>query len=257
MQSTERSVLSVVDARTGGRRQLTDPLPPGEVFRAAWSSVDELLLWVDPTISASATAGGLPLYAVPVNGGPAVKVGGGLIYPDYVASRPGATTVALTTGGGREAWNNQRLEVANLPGVAQPIGTAAPGSIGSLAWSPDGSTLAYVSGPEASGISGGEAAHQLLLGRRIYLQDVPTGVPRKLLNDPTYRDDRAKWSADGQWLLVSRFDIHDVASLWLVSADGKQATRVADNLGPFDQYGSTWFGYYGHVQWELVADYRP
>ena len=33
--------------------------------------------------------------------------------------------------------------------------------------------------------------------------------------------------------------------------------KVADHLGPFDKYGSTWFGYYGHVQWKIVTDWQP
>ena len=253
------SGMTLIDAVSGARRELAAALP-GEVRLAGWSGDGkQVLFWLNPTISASIASDGLSLYAIPASGGEPVEVGQSqLPYTDYVAGRPGSGTVAVTTGSGRPVWDGKRLAIANLPGSAAPIANAAPGSVGSVAWSPDGSTLAYVAGPEASGVFGGDLAHQALRGRRIYLQEIGGGTsPRKLLDDPNHRDDRAWWSPDGQWLLVSRFDSEDAASLWLVSSDGRQSTKVADHLGPFDKYGSASFGYYGHVQWEIVTDWQP
>ena len=93
--------------------------------------------------------------------------------------------------------------------------------------------------------------------RRIAIMDTE-GQPRpeQLTDDPAYRDEYPRWSADGTLLLFARLDAEDHASLWLLPADGGVPRRVVDDLSPDPgRSGPFWFGYYGHIDWAHLFDW--
>jgi TolB protein len=82
--------------------------------------------------------------------------------------------------------------------LAQPLVTetdfddSSSLAIGSLAFSPDGSRLAF---QRASGPSGGS-----VLGRRIWITPVTGGKPFPLPSDDTSYQDAPAWSPNGEWI---------------------------------------------------------
>jgi len=81
--------------------------------------------------------------------------------------------------------------------------------------------------------------------------------PVALTADPAYRDERPFWSADGESLLFARMDAEDRLSLWWLDIASREATRVADDVGPLPGPEEAWFGTYGHVDWAPVLDWWP
>ncbi|HEX5480216.1 MAG TPA: hypothetical protein VFY79_10905, partial [Dehalococcoidia bacterium] len=181
--------------------------------------------------------------------------------------------LAITGGSGRETWTNKFVGLLDTgAGTGQsPLGV--PGKTVTLepAISPDGLALAYVTAPDAPGVSGGDAAKQALAQRRIgVLPAVPppptctsegcTPPARTLTSDAAYRDEYPQWSADGTQILWVRMDAQDNASLWLMDADGSGQHEVLDgfDVPAFPAPDQRWFGYYGTISWQnTVAWWRP
>jgi Tol biopolymer transport system component len=74
-----------------------------------------------------------------------------------------------------------------------------------------------------------------------------------LTSDNTYRDELPQWSHDGRFILFARLIGADEASLWLISSTGSPPQQVASGLRL--DYGSTWFGYYGYIDWTKHFDW--
>ncbi|MEX0784219.1 MAG: hypothetical protein WD557_16385 [Dehalococcoidia bacterium] len=224
---------------------------------AGWTSDrGYLLAWELPTRSASLAAGGGPLRLVDLRTGELTGLGHTLLYADFVV--PGPSRIALILGGGREAWYGKRLGIAELgsgsrPSVAQPVGVPE-GAVTSPAWSSDGSDLAYVVGPDLGPVGGGDRARDGLMLRRIYLHDLATEEVRQLLDDASYRDEHPEWSDDGDHILFARFDETDRISIWLASTGAVPAPSVQVE-GLTGDPETTWFGYYGHVDWDEIYDW--
>ena len=81
--------------------------------------------------------------------------------------------------------------------------------------------------------------------------------PRQLTDDPAYRDEYPRWSADGSHILFARLDAEDRASLWLMPAEGGAPQQVADDLSPNPGPASFWFGFYGHVGLDRLFAWWP
>jgi Tol biopolymer transport system component len=126
-------------------------------------------------------------------------------------------------------------------------------SVSSVAWSPDGTKLAYDSMPALLHVDGGDEARVAMLGRRIRVMDPVTGEVRQITGDPTYRDECPQWSADGRSIVFLRVDEQSQASIWMVPASGGTPTIIASGVTLVDG----WFGYYGHIEWPAVFDYWP
>jgi Tol biopolymer transport system component len=252
-----------------------------------------ILYWCADDWSASIWNDGVGLYSVPVEGGPARKLGvSTLVHDDVVDLAPefAGNQLAVTSGDGRATWAGKRIAVVDLKtGSLRNVTTEDNAAI-CPAWSPDGQRIAYVAAPDAevayrksiagSNIrimtgdgtvetkvvtrdtkvapGGGEAAHVFLHQRKIWLLDPGgTGQPRQLTTDPRYRDEEPFWSADGGQILFGRMDYDGHTSLWLMERSGTAPKQVC-RLQIFDGLGNedSWFGFYGYTDWRDAFDWR-
>jgi Tol biopolymer transport system component len=175
---------------------------------------------------------------------------------------PGQDKLAVSTGGGRNEWEEKRIAVIDLATAATSYLTDHRAAAVCPAWSPGGTALAYSAAPgpaAGSSVGGGEEARRLLALRRILVADASSrNGSRPLTGDPRYRDEEPVWSADGAHILFCRMARDNSRSLWLMGAGGSDAALVAGPLrigsGPAGADGS-WFGYYGYIDWRSAFDW--
>lgn len=239
----------------------------GEVPRlAGWSPGGEMvILWRGPC-SASIEADGLPLGLAPAGGceEPVSVVGKGwsgeiswesavLVRSGFVAAAPGK--LAVIVGAGRETWVNKRLTVYDFRTGGLAFLTGTDQAAVDPAFSPDGKLLVYSAGPAGKRGEIEAELRSLLGGRKLWVVNTSGGQPRRLTNDPAYRDERPFFSADGRYILFARLDGENRASLWLVRPDGSGLKQVVEKIGPLT--GEFTFGYYGAMAWEDMFAYWP
>lgn len=252
---------------TGSRRLFDVGSPPQEgVLFAGWVG-DHLLFWPHPDFSNSILADGVPFdglsatNGVPPGGQPARLAPTMLAYPDFLAVAPAGQTLAITQGDGRFSWSDKRIAVLNLVSRTDTALTSPSIAAVQPAWSPDGRHIAYVVGPDAGNVGGGEPARAALARRRIWIMRRDGSDQRPLTGDPRYRDERPRFSDNGSHLLFARMDANRQASIWLMRADGSELTEVVDGLtlGNLDSSdpSANWFGYYGHLAWDDAFDWWP
>jgi dipeptidyl aminopeptidase/acylaminoacyl peptidase len=251
-----------VSAGGGEPEKLYDSRVPerGEAILAGWSGDGRFLLfWQGAIPSASMLADGVPLYALPVDGGAPVQLAKTvLLHSDFIALDPAeADRVAVVDGGYRGSWMDKRMRLVRISGGDGVAVTEPDEAVSFPAWSPDGRRIAYVAMPDEGDLGGGEAARRGLMGRRIWVMTVAGDSPARLLtDDPVYRDEYPLWSAEGSHILFVRMDAEGGVSLWLVSAEGGKPFPVVDGLevvgGP---PSDAWFGYYGYVDWQPLFDW--
>jgi Tol biopolymer transport system component len=235
--------------------------PASGLLLAGWSPDGRnVLVWPDPESSASLAADGMPLVAVPVDGGPLTQLTEAMLpRPDFLAWSPDGQRLALVGGAGRTTWERKALVVATLAGGQQRV---SDGDRVDLfpAWSPDGQWLAVASAAAAPGVGGGDEAARALDQRRIWLMR-PDGTDRRpLLEQSPARDERPRWSADGSRLLWVRVPQHGQPQVWLARVDRAEPPQlVADGLGlgtAAPAMGADeWFGFYGYVEWAALYDW--
>ncbi len=245
----------------GARELVTSGAP--ETFGLlvlGWAFDDRWVLYVtDPMYSASLLADGAPLLAVPADGGEPVDLGVAVLPTAYslVPAPDDGGQLAVVDGAGREAWTNKRLVLLAPSTGGRMVVTGPDVAVATPAWSPDGRCLAYVTMPDVGHVGGGPPAREALMRRRIVITDVEGGTSRLLADDPAYRDEFPRWSADGRFILFARLDAADRASLWLASVDGGAPQRVVDELSPNPGPASFWFGFYGNIGWQELFAWWP
>ena len=250
-----------VAANGGEPVQLYDSGIPerGQALLAGWTGDgQQILFWQGPILSASILADGVPLYALPAEGGEAQLLAEPVLFhSDFVAPHPGdQTTVALVVGGYRATWTEKQLQVITLEiegtEVVQPPSSGEQ-AVSSPAWDPNGEKIAFVAMPDEGDLGGGPEAQAGLTERRLWLWEPGQEAFRQLTDEPGYRDEYPQW-LDAQHLLFARLDQEGRASLWIVDSAGGMTQQVVDELTPAPE----WFGYYGYIAWdELFAVWTP
>jgi Tol biopolymer transport system component len=251
--------LWVVDADEGVAVQLLEGNMPeqGEIILHGWSGDGRhLLYWQAPILSASILADGVPLYAVPVDGGePIVIADTVLVHDDAVQVQPGGEQVAIVAGAGRAVWTNKTLKLLSTQDEAQEVQLSLDDQSAAFpAWSPDGEMIAYVGMPDATHeMMSGAEAESSLSQRRLWVVEADDMEPRSVISDSEYRAEAPQW-VDNTTLLFARLDVDGRASLWTVGVDGTDLQQVVDEITPAPE----WFGFYGHIDWsQLFAVWRP
>ncbi len=247
--------LWVVPAGGGEPEEIYDSGVPerGMVHLYGWT-VDggHVLFWQGETLSASMLADGIPLHALPADGGGATQLTDAvLLHQDFVAPFPAGFRVAVVAGAGRMTWTNKRIAVVEPESGEVTYLTSEDVVALSPVWSPDGTHLVYSAMPEEEDLVGGEVAREAMMGRRLWMIDADGREAEKLTDDSDYRDERPLWSADGSHLLFARFDAEDRASLWLVPLEAGEPQQVVEELTPAPE----WFGNYGHIAWHQCFDW--
>jgi len=218
-----------------------------------------LLFWQGDILSASMLADGVPFYALPAGGGDPIELAGEVLYYDaFVAPAPTGTGVAMVEGAGRQTWTRKVLRVVEIRDASvavQAPTTTSNFAVAAPAWSPDGSSIAYVAMPDKGDIWGGDPALEGLMERRLWVINTTGFDPHPLTDDTAYRDESPRWSADGTHLLFVRMDGTGVASLWWLATAGGTPVQVVDEIGPIPGLADPRFGIYGHVTWEPLFDW--
>jgi len=223
-----------------------------ELDVAGWSPDGRwVLFWMSPERSASLAADGLPLEAVPSEGGRAIQVTEAmLLYPDFL-TRCGDTLVAAV-GGGRYVTTDKRL-VALRPPTWKQVDVSAD-STQSWFWpacSPDGRWLAATATRNAEERRFGTADRTIWLlaadgsSRQLFVGREGDGVA----------DEAPRWARDGRWLLFVERERRPEApgTLVLARVRGSSATEI----GPVATLPGA-VGYYGHYGWLAASDwYQP
>ena len=135
-----------------------------------------------------------------------------------------------------------------------------PDAVASVAWSPEGTTIAYVQQPASPDY------FRAMPERRIWLTD-PDGNNRRRLTKDESREERPQWSADGRYILYVRMAPSQSAtpgadvvgaspSLRLHELATGNEVIVLDVLEYQSDDISTNVYYYGHVEWDRILDWH-
>jgi Tol biopolymer transport system component len=268
-----KSSLWRIDADGRGARELTNAGSPSRdaLIVAGWSADGSHVLYrINEYFSGSLLADGTTLWAVPAGGGTPVQLGQNLTsaakpskdrvlyHADFLAwpdaRGEAAGQLAVTFGGYRGSWTNKRVGLVDAGTGQARLLSPADLAATSASWSPDNRFLAYSAMPDTGDLVGGATSQRAMMARRIYVVNAQGDPqPRQLTDDPAYRDELPLWSADGQQILYARLDRQSRASLWLMPATGGEARQVVDDLPLVPD--TTWFGDYGHIDWQTVFDW--
>ena len=226
--------------------------PERVVYRAPqlfyWSSWSPdgryVALWEVDSYSGSVDLDGRPLLVIEAAAGTKVTLGRTLLYGSTAWTPP--HTLAFVAGLGRGVWEDKRLrlwspETGIRDLTSEGIASFAP------AWSGDGHSLYFASGPAGEYDPLAVFAGQGVGDRRIAVLHIATGARRSLAHEPGYLEEGARPSHDGTRLLVLRrktvvsTEVRSIADapleVWLTDADGAHGTALVRLTKTFGYYG--------------------
>ncbi len=220
-----------------------------DILPAGWAG-STILFWANPLFSASLLADGAPLRAAPTDqGAPRELLPSMLAHPDFLDTAPDGARIAATSGGGRASWSDKQIVAVDLASGAQVALSDPRLAAVTPVWAPDGQRVAYAAAPAAPADSSDTQAQRALAQRHIWSARADGTERRRLTDDPAYRDERPRWSADGLSILFARLDQYGQASVWLMQADGSGLALVANNL-TIDQDNPGQPDYFGYIPWD-------
>ncbi len=243
-----------------------------------WWAPDGRYLAFQPSIlSSSATADGLPLFTIPVEGGTPVYHGIMLAETALLDWFSGGHRFAFTLGEGRDMYWGKRIAVAEAGVSGAEIITEDPDRVPGLdvnrtpmsarsdGWpvvSPDGTRIVFQASEARTDIM-----PRLDVGKiegpkeGIWIVNADGSNPRQLTSDPQYLDVFPQWSAGSQSIMFVRTDGKQFvnqstpapdahAEIWIMRANGSDARPLTTDLL---RIGS----YYGLFGWgQDLAWYR-
>jgi hypothetical protein len=130
-------------------RLLRLPYTPGRneypILLAGFAFHDRYLLISPDDIGSSSVAlDGLPLKAVPINGGRTLRIGGTLIRNGWVQSSPTGSQLVVVRSNGRMVTDPRTIVVCDAPARCHALVPGPDVQTLDPSWSPDGSRIAFV-----------------------------------------------------------------------------------------------------------------
>lgn len=229
--------------------------PADGFYWSGWSPDGRYVaLWEIGTYSGSVDMDGRPLVVIDTQTGQRAELGATLLHGTTAWTAP--HTLAFISGAGRMVWDAKTLRLWSPENGTRDI-TGADVAAFAPAWSADGRSLWFVSGPAGRWEPVEAVAGRGVGDRRVSVWDAATGSIRALAHETGYDEEGVRPSRDGTRLLVLRRQTavaRDVASIpnvdlevWLIDADGSHGKILVR----FPGSGLSAYGYQtGPSEWD-------
>jgi len=240
--------------RDGGTERVVYRTPGDGFYWTGWSPDGRYVaLWELDQYSGSIDMDGRPLVIIDVQTGARTNLGKTLLYGTTAWAAP--HSLAYVAGSGRLVWDTKTLRLWSPEQGIRDL-TAPDIAAFGPAWSADGRSLYFVSGPAGQWDPLTAVSGQGVGDRRIGVYDTVTGATHALAHEPGYVDEGVRPSRDGTRLLVLRrrtaaaTDIRAIPAVdievWLTDANGANGTVLVR----FPSYGLNAYGYLtGPSEW--------
>jgi WD40 repeat protein len=240
--------------RDGGGERVVYRASGDGFYWSGWSPDGRYVaLWELDQYSGSVDMDGRPLVIIDVQSGARTDLGKTLLYGTTAWTAP--HTLAYVAGVGRFVWDTKTLRLWSPEEGVRDVTAPAIAALGP-AWSADGRSLYFVSGPAGQWDPLAAVAGRGVGDRRISVYDAVTGVTHALAHETGYVEEGVRPSRDGSRLLVLRRRTAAAATLqaipavdmeiWLTDANGGNGTVLVR----FPSYGLNAYGYLaGPSEW--------
>ena len=229
--------------------------PADGFYWSGWSPDGRYVaLWEIRTFSGSLDMDGRPLVVIDTQTGQRAELGATLLHGTTAWTAP--HTLAFISGAGRMVWDTKTLRLWSPESGTRDI-TGANVAAFAPAWSADGRSLWFVSGPAGRWEPVEAVAGRGVGDRRVSVWNAATGSIRALAHEAGYVEEGVRPSRDGTRLLVLRRQTalaSDIASIpdvhlevWLTDADGSHGKILVR----FPGLGLSAYGYQtGPTEWD-------